>query len=360
MDKKASRRTRFEKAWGRIRGELVEHLAGEGIPAEAMEWYDKSLDYNVPGGKLNRGMSVVDTVQILKGTELTEEEYYNAAVLGWCVEMLQGFLLIADDIMDRSVTRRGHPCWYCVPGIGMIAINDAFMIEGAIYHLLKTHFRRTPYYVNILELFHDTTYKTEMGQLIDLISAPEDRVDLSKFSLEKYHVLATCKTSYYSFYLPVALAMQISGVPETYTLNGTMIEPYKVALSILVPLGEYFTVQDDYLDFAGTPEQLGKMIGMDITDNKCSWCINTALAVATPEQRAVLDANYGRKGNEHADRVREVFEEVGIRECYAKYESETYAQLVELISAIPESLERGTLKREIFTSFLEKIYQRTR
>lgn len=30
-----------------------------------------------------------------------------------------------------------------------------------------------------------TTYKTEMGQLVDLITAPEDHVDLSKFSLER-------------------------------------------------------------------------------------------------------------------------------------------------------------------------------
>jgi len=29
------------------------------------------------------------------------------------------------------------------------------------------------------------TFQTELGQLIDLITAPEDSVDLSKFSLEK-------------------------------------------------------------------------------------------------------------------------------------------------------------------------------
>jgi farnesyl diphosphate synthase len=44
------------------------------------------MDYNVPGGKLNRGMGVVDSVTILKGRELTEEEYFKAAILGWCVE----------------------------------------------------------------------------------------------------------------------------------------------------------------------------------------------------------------------------------------------------------------------------------
>ena len=44
------------------------------------------MDYNVPGGKLNRGLSVVDSVEILKGREHTETEYFQAAVLGWAVE----------------------------------------------------------------------------------------------------------------------------------------------------------------------------------------------------------------------------------------------------------------------------------
>jgi hypothetical protein len=123
------------------------------------------------------------------------------------------------------------------------------MLEAAIYHLLKKHFRPEPYYVDLLELFLEvsahltlpgstcrktpfrllsarqfslgllrirgiasrertdrwrrtwtrartwtrrhiahtpqTTFQTELGQLIDLITAPEDHVDLSKFSLEK-------------------------------------------------------------------------------------------------------------------------------------------------------------------------------
>ncbi|KAJ7367785.1 farnesyl-diphosphate synthase [Mycena albidolilacea] len=358
MDK-ATKRTKFENTWARIREELVDHVRSEGFPPEAVEWYGKNLDYNVPGGKLNRGISVVDTVEILKGAPLDEDEHFKAAVLGWGVELMQAFFLVSDDIMDTSITRRGQPCWYRAPGIGMIAINDAIMLEGAIYFLLKKHFRSTPYYVDLLELFHDTTYQTELGQLIDLITAPEDHVDLNRFSLDKHRLIVLYKTAYYSFYLPVALALYMSGVPESYTLEGKIVEPYKVALSILLPLGEYFQIQDDFLDFSTPPELLGK-VGTDIVDNKCSWCVNTALAVATPEQRAVLDANYGRKDAEAEARVKEVFEAVGVRERYTKYEADVYKRLVGLIAGIPEGPERGTLKREIFTSFLEKIYKRTK
>ena len=45
-------------------------------------------------------------------------------------------------------------------GVGNIAINDSFMLEGAIYFLLKKHFRKEPYYVDLLELFHDVGERT--------------------------------------------------------------------------------------------------------------------------------------------------------------------------------------------------------
>ena len=108
--------------------------------------------------------------------------------------------------MDSSITRRGQPCYYRIPEVNTIAINDGMMLSGAIYHVLRTYFRSESYYVDLLELFHDVrtslfhthgsstygpafrlqiTYRTEIGQLIDLITAPEHTVDLSKFSLKR-------------------------------------------------------------------------------------------------------------------------------------------------------------------------------
>jgi farnesyl diphosphate synthase len=138
-------------------------------------------------------------------------------------------------------------------------------------------------------------------------------------------------------------------------------DPYATASSILLPLGEYFQVQDDYLDFAGASEEIGK-VGTDIVDNKCSWCINTALAVATPEQRAILDANYGRKDAEAEGRIKAIFEEVGIRQIYTKYEKEAYEKIVGLIETIPEGGSRQAsepkLHRAVFKALLDKIYRR--
>ena len=138
-------------------------------------------------------------------------------------------------------------------------------------------------------------------------------------------------------------------------------DPYALASSILIPLGEYFQVQDDYLDFAGTPEQIGK-IGTDIVDNKCSWVVNTALALASPAQRAVLDASYGRKDPAAEARVKAVFEELGVRARYAAYEEDAYKRIMGLIETIPEAgmgvQGEVRLQRAVFKSFLDKIYKR--
>ena len=33
-------------------------------------------------------MSVVDTVEILKGHELSDDEYFKAGILGWAIEIV--------------------------------------------------------------------------------------------------------------------------------------------------------------------------------------------------------------------------------------------------------------------------------
>ncbi|KAA1115022.1 Farnesyl pyrophosphate synthetase, variant 2 [Puccinia graminis f. sp. tritici] len=262
-------------------------------------------------------------------------------------------------MMDHSLTRRGQPCWYKAPKVGNIAINDSFMLEASIYVLLKKHFRNHPAYVTLLELFHDTTYQTELGQLVDLLTAPEDSVDLSKFSVEKHHLIVVYKTSFYSFYLPVALAMRLHGITspsDPGSTGSSSIDLYKQAMDILLPLGEYFQVQDDYLDCYGDSEVIGK-VGTDIVDNKCSWNINVALKYCTPEQRKILESHYGRKDKTSEEKVKEIFKskEVNLTERFNKFEEESFTKLNGLIDQIDETLG---LKKDLFRAFLAKIYKR--
>lgn len=350
MSKEAAR-SRFIKVFEGIVDELTGILVSYKMPQEAITWFKNNLNYNTPGGKLNRGLSVVDTYAILNNTTadmLDDETYKKVAILGWAIELLQAYFLVADDMMDQSKTRRGQPCWYLKEGVGNIAINDSFMLDGAIYEILRKHFRQDSYYVDLLDLFHEVTFQTELGQLLDLVTADEEHVDLDKFSLEKHSFIVIFKTAYYSFYLPVALAMYMSGINDEKDLRQVK--------DVLIPLGEYFQIQDDFLDCFGTPEQIGK-IGTDIKDNKCSWVVNQALLHATPEQRKLLDNSYGKKDDESEARCKQLFKDMGIEKIYHDYEESTVQKLRQHIGQIDES--RG-LKKDVLTAFLNKVYKRSK
>ncbi|EAU30347.1 farnesyl pyrophosphate synthetase 1 [Aspergillus terreus NIH2624] len=341
-------RAAFEAVFTELAQDILDHAKKYNLPDNAMQWLEKALNVNVPGGKLNRGLSVPDTGLALLKKPLTDEQFKHLSMLGWLTELLQAFFLVSDDIMDSSITRRGQPCWYRQPGVGLIAINDAFMLESGIYLILKKYFRSHPAYVDLIELFHETTWQTELGQLCDLITAPEDNVNLDNFSMEKYMFIVTYKTAYYSFYLPVALALHYLQLATPQNLQQ--------AHDILIPLGQYFQVQDDYLDAYGDPAVIGK-IGTDIQDNKCSWMVNQALQRCSAEQRQVLDAAYGRKDNELEAKVKAVYRELDLEKVYHEYEEKTVGEIRSKIAAINEA---EGLKKEVFEAFLGKIYKRSK
>ncbi|KAL9127818.1 MAG: hypothetical protein Q9217_003378 [Psora testacea] len=351
MAQKASRED-FEAFFPTLIKDLSEHVQQYNIPSNVLDWFQTSLKHNTANGKLNRGLSVLDTASILLSKPITPQttpqEYTHLATLGWLTELLQAFFLVADDIMDSSHTRRGSPCWFRMPQVGMIAINDAFMLESSIYILLKKYCRQHPAYVDFLELFHEVTMQTEVGQQCDLLTAPEDVVDLSKFSYERSRFIMEYKTAYYSFYLPVALTLHYLQLATAKNLQQ--------AHDILIPTGVYFQVQDDYLDVYGSPEQIGK-IGTDIQDNKCGWAINEGMPIANPEQKKILEENYGRKDKVMEMRVKEVFQELRLRDRYLDYEQQEVGRIRALIAAVDES---EGLKKEVFDSFLGKIYKRNK
>ncbi|KAH8551438.1 farnesyl pyrophosphate synthase [Umbelopsis sp. PMI_123] len=345
---KEANRKAFLDVFPELANEVLDELRKYNMPEDAYEWTKQNLNYNVPGGKLNRGISVVDTLYILKGDAATEEELHKARILGWLVEFLQAYFLVADDMMDASITRRGQPCWYRKDGVGTIAINDSFILESCIFIFLKKYFKNTNYYIDLVELFHDVSFQTQLGQLCDLITAPEDHVDLSKFSPQKHQFIVIYKTAYYSFYLPVVLALHMAGVHSA--------EAFKQCHDILIPLGEYFQVQDDYLDCYGDPAFIGK-IGTDIQDNKCSWLINQALVIANPEQRKLLDENYGKKDAEAEAKVKQLYRDLNIEGIYKDYENKSYTELRALIDQVDESTG---VKKQVFIEFMDKIYKRTK
>lgn len=54
--------------------------------------------------------------------------------------------------------RRGVPCWYRRPDVGLSGINDAIFVQSAMYSTLKRHFSGKSYYKNVLEMFNEVSF----------------------------------------------------------------------------------------------------------------------------------------------------------------------------------------------------------
>ncbi|GAV84877.1 polyprenyl_synt domain-containing protein [Cephalotus follicularis] len=339
----ADLKSTFLKVYSALKAELLEDPAFEFTP-DSRQWVERMLDYNVPGGKLNRGLSVIDSYKLLKeGKELTEEEIFLASVLGWCIEWLQAYFLVLDDIMDNSHTRRGQPCWFRVPKVGMIAANDGVVLRNHIPRILRKHFRGKLYYVDLLDLFNEVEFQTASGQMIDLITTLEGEKELSKYTLSLYRRIVQYKTAYYSFYLPVACALLISG---------ENLDKHNDVKDVLVEMGTYFQVQDDYLDCFGDPATIGK-IGTDIEDFKCSWLVVKTLELCNEEQKKLLCESYGKADPESVAKVKAIYNELNLKGVFEEYESKSYEKLISSIEAHPSKAVQAVLK-----SFLAKIYKR--
>ncbi|KAL0792918.1 hypothetical protein Bca101_064295 [Brassica carinata] len=339
----ADLKSTFLNVYSTLKSDLLHDPSFE-FTDESRLWVEKMLDYNVPGGKLNRGLSVVDSFKLLKeGGDLTEEEVFLSCALGWCIEWLQAYFLVLDDIMDNSVTRRGQPCWFRVPQVGMVAINDGILLRNHIHRILKKHFRGKPYYVDLVDLFNEVEMQTACGQMIDLITTFEGEKDLAKYSLPIHRRIVQYKTAYYSFYLPVACALLMAG---------ENLENHIDVKNVLVDMGIYFQVQDDYLDCFADPETLGK-IGTDIEDFKCSWLVVKALERCSKEQTEILYENYGKPDPSNVAKVKELYKELDLEGVFKEYESKSYEKLIGVIEAHQSKAIQAVLK-----SFLAKIYKR--
>lgn len=185
-----------------------------------------------------------------------------------------------------------------------------------------------------------------MGQLLDLTSQPLDvEPDLSRFTIERYRKIVIYKTAYYTFYLSAACAMHLSGVTDEAS--------YKLAETICINIGEYFQIQDDYLDCYGDEKVIGK-VGTDIQDNKCSWLVVQALERASDDQKLVLKEHYGRNEPASIQIVKDLYAQLELEALYHTYEEQTYKTIGDEIAQVQN------MPSTVFTMLVNKIFKRSK
>jgi len=199
---------------------------------------------------------------------------------GAAVELLQSFLLIHDDFMDRDEERRGGPTAHVVlqrahggdahRGASLAVLAGDLASTYAWELLLEAPFaaRRD----EALQCFIRAQKEVYLGQHLDVVGDPDTQR------------MQQLKTGSYTVRLPLELG----------ALLGDASPAQLGALrSFGEPLGEAFQLRDDLLGTFGDPAVTGKPRGNDLRAGKRTALIAEAEELLSHDDRAVLDRAHG-------------------------------------------------------------------
>ncbi|XP_063830679.1 farnesyl pyrophosphate synthase-like [Ostrinia nubilalis] len=281
----------------------------------------KMMEYNSAGGSKARGLMTVRAYQRLESPDkITDETMRLARILGWCVELFQTSLIILDDVSDKSTTRRGALCWFRLPDVGVLAINDSLLMLTIVFDMLKENFGDRSCYPDILYTFNETLRHLCFGQYDP---PPKDFI---QFTIEQFNRYSIDKRSYYTFKLPIYISLLLANKADKNVFD-TVEE-------IFEEMGLLLSMQNDYIDCFGDEKEEGKA-GTDIQEGKCTWLAVQALARGGDAARAQLEACYGRSDAASECRVRTLYEELRLPELYRDEERVMTNRILDRIKALP-------------------------
>uniref|UniRef100_A0A914VTD6 Farnesyl pyrophosphate synthase n=1 Tax=Plectus sambesii TaxID=2011161 RepID=A0A914VTD6_9BILA len=334
-------RERFVQTFGTLRRLLSNCLTSTMNETDAQyctSRINKLFAHTIEGGKHERALLLIGAYSALQPAS-SEAQMMRAVRLGWTIEMMQSHFLIADDIVDGGRTRRGRPCWHTLPDIGLGAVNDALLLECGIDAIVADEFATDHRFGALTLALQQTKQQTVMGQTLDNATR-----GLADCTAVRYGEIVSRKTSHYTFFAPVQLALILAD----------RLDAFDPTRRLCNDLGYYFQAQDDYLDCFGDPAVTGK-VGTDIEEGKCTWATFTTAALLSNDKakRAEFESNFGITDATAAQRAKQMMRDLNIPELYRNFQSAQYSKLCQQIDAFPV-----LALRPVFRTAVDSLHNR--
>ncbi len=252
---------------------------------------DIFLDILARGGKRIRGALVMVGYEMCGGSN--QEMIVQVAR---AIEMLHAYMLIVDDIQDRSTLRRGRPSAHELlatyhqkhhlkgdaahAGISL-ALNAALAGAHAAQMILANIDADPQLRLNVVSIVNRTMTITAHGQALDIMN--ELRNNPSEADIDR---VLEWKTALYSITNPLHVGMVLAGAGCRAT---DAITPYGLYI------GKAFQITDDILGIFGDENDLGKLPGDDIREGKGTVLTSYTLHHAPKDEQGYLAHCLGKQ-----------------------------------------------------------------
>jgi geranylgeranyl diphosphate synthase type I len=217
--------------------------------------------------------------------------YRSAASL----ELLHDFMLVHDDIIDKSDTRRGRPSMHRVFDAYLknykdIKFNgqDLAIIAGDVMYALALHaflsVRENP--LNKERAFKKlitAALLTGSGEFIELMYGLKP---IEKLTKEEIYLIYDLKTAHYTFATPLETGALLAGIPTRQLQALSAHGMY---------LGRAFQIKDDIIGMFSEEEDIGKSPLTDLQESKKTILIWHAYRMSSGAGRAEIRKIFAKR-----------------------------------------------------------------
>ncbi len=227
--------------------------------------FESICDFTLREGKRLRPLLLILTFKAYSpSTKAISKKLYNAST---CMEFLHNFMLIHDDIIDRSDLRRGKPTMHKILAhtiksedpdklgidLGIIAGDIVYALAIDAFLSIDAPLERKE---RALKYFIQTAAFTAMGEFIDTVKGVDDIKHVTEADV---YLNYTLKTARYTFDCPMVTGAILAGASNA---------EIKRISTFGILIGQAFQIQDDIIGMFETEKNIGKSILSDLAEGK--------------------------------------------------------------------------------------------
>jgi len=238
------------------------------------------------------------------------------------VEFIHTATLLHDDVVDESDLRRGRKTANALFG------NAASVLVGDFLYSRSFEMMVSVGKMRVMEILSVATNIISEGEVLQLLNMHDPDVDEARYmQVIRYKTAKLFEA-----------AAQLGAV-----LAGADAPTEAAAAEYGRRIGTAFQIMDDWLDYTGTPESMGKNAGDDLREGKPTLPLIYLMEHGTPEQAALAREAIEQGGTDRFETIFDAITTSGALdhtlEC-ARKEAEAAAKA---ISSFPSSIYKESL-----------------
>ena len=262
------------------------------------------------GGKRLRPLIVLLAARAL-GYE--GEQHVRAATI---VEFIHTATLLHDDVVDSSSRRRGQDSANTVFGNQASVLVGDFLYSRAFQMMVDIGEMR------VMQILADATNTIAAGEVMQLMNVHDPDTTEDDYRQVIYRKTARL------FEAGAQIAAVLGG--QNAVIESSMVDYGRY-------LGTAFQLVDDALDFAASPEELGKNIGDDLAEGKATLPLIYAMQNGSAEDSKIIRNAILEGGLDQLGRITAIIESTGALKYTAEKAREAADLAIAALADVPDS-----------------------